>query len=312
MSKKVWIDCDPGIDDTIALMYALNNPDLEVLGISITGGNVNANKGCENALALLKFLGIDVRVYIGEDRATFYATDTHGNNGLGNYPITRSEQIRFSNAALNLQEALRKYPNEVTVIALGPLSTLNIVFTDSYVDLVKEVVIMGGCYRSPGNCSPMVEFNFCTDSFSANRLFEKFSNCNKLKVVPLDITRKFVLTYKKLCELKLEAPKLGNFIEGITKYYFDFHKMQEGIDGCVINDVVAVYLASHNGFSIDSYVQVLSNECDIVDGIMVVDENNFYRHLPNAKIYLDCKIDDIWKDLFKALKTCENNLCNNE
>ena len=309
--KKVWIDCDPGIDDTLALLYALNNPELEVLGISATGGNVGNNMGVSNIVNLLDYIGMfkDDFVYKGEDYADCYATDTHGNNGLGNYYLPQSKKIHNTGAVNAIRRVIRQYPDEVTIIALAPLSTINRALVDEYVNLVKEVIIMGGAYRSPGNCSPLVEFNFWCDSESAHKLFSKFNDCNKLRVVPLDITRKFVLTKDRLKEWDTKIPNLNELIKGITQFYFDFHKLQEGLDGCVINDVVAVYLATHSGNYIYSYVQVLNVNNNIVDGIMVVDENNFYKHLPNAQIYLDCDIDNIWTDLLNALMSCENNLC---
>ena len=88
MKRKVIIDCDPGIDDSLALLLALNSPELDVIGITIVSGNVPANQGAKNALKVLKLLKReDIKVYIGEStplvRELVTAEDTHGEDGLG-------------------------------------------------------------------------------------------------------------------------------------------------------------------------------------------------------------------------------------
>ena len=87
-ARKVIIDCDPGIDDALALMLALSSPELDVLGITITSGNVSADKGAKNALKILKWMDrTDIPVYLGERlplvRDYVNAEDTHGEDGLG-------------------------------------------------------------------------------------------------------------------------------------------------------------------------------------------------------------------------------------
>ena len=88
MKKKVIIDCDPGIDDSLALILALNSPELEIVGITTVSGNVKADQGAKNALKVSKIMNReDIPVYIGEEvpleRELIIAQDTHGEDGLG-------------------------------------------------------------------------------------------------------------------------------------------------------------------------------------------------------------------------------------
>lgn len=99
--RKIIIDCDPGIDDTLALMLALSSPELEVIGITVVCGNVPTDIGAENALKVLKFMGrLDIPVYCGEEaplkRDYISAQDTHGMDGLGesNYPAVTETRAK--------------------------------------------------------------------------------------------------------------------------------------------------------------------------------------------------------------------------
>ena len=128
-AKKVIIDCDPGIDDTLALMLALSSPELDVLGITVVSGNVPVEKGAENALKVLDWMNHkDIPVYLGEPlpliRNYVDAMDTHGEDGLGeSYYPTITDIRPHTDAVGFLRDTLLHTPH-VSVIALGPLTNL--------------------------------------------------------------------------------------------------------------------------------------------------------------------------------------------
>ena len=114
MKRKVILDCDPGIDDSLAIMLALSSKDIEVVAITIVAGNSPASMGYQNAKKVLKHMNrLDIPVYIGEEKPLVKdfvnALDTHGSDGLGEsfLPEVISEPPKKS-AVLFLQETLRQ------------------------------------------------------------------------------------------------------------------------------------------------------------------------------------------------------------
>ena len=279
MKKKIWIDCDPGIDDMLALTYALKSDELDVLGISVVSGNVNKDKGYENVIRLLEFLDIqDIPVCKGKTSEDYIpAEDTHGANGIGNYYMPLTKTIKLTPFS-TLESTINKNPSEVTLVCLGPLTNLAYILDDTIINNLKEVIIMGGCYKYPGNCSPVTEYNFWCDPKSAKQVFEAFQYCNKLKVIGLEITNHFVLTQEYIRAILSANKTIGEFVSGITRYYMDFHKAQEGLDGCVINDPVIIgYLLNPDTIKFSNYYVTICDKVDdlAVRGQMLVDRKKF-------------------------------------
>jgi purine nucleosidase len=286
---KVWIDCDPGIDDLLALTYALKSDNIEVMGISVVSGNVDCSKGYDNVLKLFEFLNFDpteipiCKGYTGNDYIN--AEDTHGTNGIGNYymPLT---DYKPSASWSNFSKVVCMYPNEITLVCLGPLTNVARMVDNDIMNNLQQVVIMGGAFKYPGNCSPVSEYNFWCDPVSAKQFFEHFENCNKVTVIPLDATHDFVFNENDLDAIQNNNKRMHEFVKGITQYYFDFHLNQEGFYGCVLNDVLVIgYLKGFSNHLYPYYVQIVEHVGDkMIRGQMVVDEKKIYHHLPNCNI----------------------------
>ena len=241
--RKVIIDCDPGIDDSLAIMLALKSPEIEVIGITIVCGNSPVEMGFGNAKKILKQMNrLDVPVYIGEStplrRDYVNALDTHGEDGLGEsfLPEVTGYQQQIS-AVDFLADVLKK--EKVSIIELAPMTNLaRLIQKDKEAfSCIEEIVSMGGSFKSHGNCSPVAEYNYWCDPDGASLVYETLhQNGQKIHMVGLDVTRKIVLTpdlLEYMCRLNKET---GEFVKKITKFYFDFHWEWEHIIGCVIND----------------------------------------------------------------------------
>lgn len=289
--RKVIIDCDPGIDDSLALIMALKSPAIDVLGITIVCGNSPVEMGFENAKKVLNKIGrLDVPIYKGMEkplkRDYVNALDTHGEDGLGesfleNIPGYEQEK----NAVEFLAEILKK--GKCSIIAIGPMTNLaKLIMTDrSAFDSIDEIISMGGAFRIHGNCSPVAEYNYWCDPDAAKLVYQTALEDHKIiHMVGLDVTREIVLT-PTLLEyiIRLDAD-MGNFIKSITKFYYDFHWKWEHIIGCVINDPLAIaYFIDRDiceGF--ESYVDIATE--GIAIGQSVVDSMNFYGKESNAYI----------------------------
>lgn len=285
--RKVIIDCDPGIDDALAIILALKSKEIEVVGITTVSGNVESLQGAKNALKVLKLLGrLDIPVYLGEGkpvkRELVTAQDTHGEDGLGETFLEEvsSEYIRENGVDFILNTL--KNDENVSIIALGPLTNLcRAIEKDSETfHRVKEIVSMGGAYKSHGNCSPVAEFNYWVDPHGAREFLKKFNG--EFTMVGLDVTREIVLTPNLREMIHQFKDEIGDFIYDITRFYVDFHWEQERTLGCVINDPLAVeYFINRElceGFK--AYVDIACE--DISMGQSVVDVADFYKKRKNV------------------------------
>lgn len=291
MRKKVIIDCDPGIDDSLAIMLALSCDQIEVLGITIVCGNSPTEMGAGNAAKVLRQMNrLDIPIFTGErtplKRDYVNALDTHGADGLGESFLEPVENFSFHTDAVSFLEKTI-LNTHCSVIALGPMTNLArlIQKNPAAFAAIDELVSMGGAFKSHGNCSPVAEYNYWVDPDAAALVYETAAMQNRLiHMVGLDVTRQIVLTPDLISYLKRLDSKTGSFVEAITKFYLDFHWEWEHMIGCVINDPLAVaYFADHslcNGF--DAYTAVETGGISI--GQTVVDSMNFYKKESNSVV----------------------------
>lgn len=308
MRKKVIIDCDPGIDDSLAIMLALSLSQLEVIGITVVCGNSPTEMGVQNAGKILRQMNrLDIPVYCGEKtplkRDYVNALDTHGADGLGESFLEPAAGFAPKEDAVSF---LEKTISETgcSVIALGPMTNLARLIEKNPVAFaaIDELVSMGGAFKSHGNCSPVAEYNYWADPDAAALVYETAEKQGRLiHMVGLDVTRKIVLTPDLLAYMKRLDPETGAFVEKITKFYFDFHWEWEHLIGCVINDPLAVaYFADRSlcsGF--EAYTAVETGGISI--GQTVVDAMNFYKKTANAVILTETDPLRFFTCFFSAL-----------
>lgn len=318
MKKKVIIDCDPGIDDSLALILALNSPEIDIIGITIVSGNVKADQGAKNALKVLKLMKReDIKVYIGEElplfRKLITAQDTHGEDGLGETDYKEAEVEVIYGGVDFILEAARK--GDTSIIALGPLTNLAKAIEkdkDGF-NMINEIVSMGGAFKSHGNCSQVAEFNYWVDPDSVKKVFDNITV--NFSMVGLDVTREIILTPNIIELIKQIGGEVAEFIVDITRFYVDFHWQQERTLGCVINDPLAVaYFIDRTiceGFT--SYLDIVTEGKAI--GQTLVDIGEFYRKehnglvltKVNSKQFIKMFLERIFPDNKKDIEIVLNN-----
>ena len=304
--KKIIIDADPGIDDSIAIILANNVVEYEILGISLVSGNVHAEKGKKNILRLSKFLNRDFKIYMGSSsplsKEFINAEDTHGEDGLGETYLPFDEKNSDGDAINFLVEEARK--GDLTIFALGPLTNIaKALKKDRDAFKNTRILIMGGNFKSHGNMSPVAEFNFYVDPDAADYVIKNAPN--KVEIMPLDVTRKFVLTPSILSYMKRLNPEVGNFIEKITNFYIDFHWEYEKIIGSVINDPLTIILERKPELFKG---RTFNAEC-ITDGpargMLMVDEMDFMKRDKNIILYEDLDVYEVWKYFLEEITKAE-------
>lgn len=173
------IDTDPGVDDAIALLMALSCPQIDVVGLTTTAGNVPIGPATRNALAILESLGRpDIPVAKGATRPLrgrfAYARHVHSAEGLTHPLPPPTSRTSDTGAVQFLAQTLRANPGAVTVIALGPLTNLARLHRDhpTVLPLAKRLLVMGGAVQTSGNITPHAEFNFYSDPTAARLVME--------------------------------------------------------------------------------------------------------------------------------------------
>ena len=192
--KTVLIDCDPGSDDALAILAALNSPDLDVVGLTTVGGNGTIDDVTRNALAILELVGrAEVPVWRGAGRPLVgefrFGYDYHGEAGVGirlEHPTGREQPEPAVDAIVR---AALERPGELTLIALGPLTNLAqaIQLEPRLAEEAAEIIVMGGAVEAPGNITEHAEFNTYNDPAAAEVVFDSGV---PVTLVGLDVTER--------------------------------------------------------------------------------------------------------------------------
>lgn len=241
---RIIMDVDPGIDDSLAIIFALFSSELMVEGLTIVSGNIEVGQATINALKAVEMSGKEVKVYKGEalplEKPYVDATDTHGRDGIGeNFFATPKAKVEQEHAVDFILRKIANHPDEITILALGPLTNIAKAVQQDIETMkkVKRIVLMGGSAVFHGNCSPVAEYNFWVDPDAAKIVF---ASGIEVTMVGLDVTHHTIFTpHLREVVRQLDTP-LSTYIYDITQFYVDFHWKQERTIGCVINDPLAV------------------------------------------------------------------------
>ena len=221
-ATRVIIDADPGTDDALAILLALNSPELSVEAITVVAGNATASQGLANALKLVSLAGrLDVPVALGAQKPLLQplvTAESHGPDGLGNVSLPPARGRPDSHFGPDLIiELVHKYPHEVTLVPIGPLTNIALALLKdpSIAGLVKEVVFMGGSISGGGNVDAVAEFNIYVDPEAAQIVFK---GGWPLTMVGLEIGRKALFTREHLAELRKTRGPQNDFAADLLEY----------------------------------------------------------------------------------------------
>ncbi|HMA43199.1 MAG TPA: nucleoside hydrolase [Gemmatimonadales bacterium] len=238
----VVIDTDPGIDDTLALLLALRSPELDVRGIAVTYGNTTVEQAFRNCVEILRRVGRRLTLAVSArrplKRALAVALETHGATGLGDAQVPPAGVIL--DFVKPLDRLLADQVEPVTLVTLGPVTGLALALRrDASLvrRTVKRHIAMIGNLRAAGNTTRYSEFNaWCDPEALAEVLRAELPT----ELVGLDVTRKLLLAGHEIDRLGRSDDQLERWLHAALRFYLDFHRQQEKLDGCVINDVLPI------------------------------------------------------------------------
>jgi purine nucleosidase len=238
----VVIDTDPGIDDALALLLALASPELDVQAITVTYGNTEVEHAHRNAVAILRLAGKRVSLGVSArrpiKRPLAVARETHAPSGLGYAAVPAAGTVL--DYMRPLERVLADCPAPVVLVTLGPLTGLALALRREP-DLVKAKVrrhiAMASTLEAAGNTTAHSEFNaWCDPEALSHVLAAKLPT----ELVGLDVTRAIVLSGADVAHLgEADDPK-ARWLFDALRFYVEFHKQYEGLDGCVVNDVLPI------------------------------------------------------------------------
>jgi purine nucleosidase len=303
MPKRIIFDTDPGIDDACAILLALASPELSLEGLSIVHGNCSLEQATTNALSVLELASAThIPVAMGCElplvQPSLLAPETHGNTGLGyaQLPEPRTRPVVQHGSDFLIEKILAS-PGEITLVAIGPLTNVALAIRQEprLIQAVKEVIVMGGAIRYEGNTTALAEFNTYVDPHSAHIVYHSGM---PITLVPLDVTYQCVLTKEDIHRMRRVDSPVTKFVEDATRFYMEFHDEFQSIDGCVINDPLALALTFAP--ELCSYRE-MPVDVDISGGISmgktIGDFYNYGKKPPNMKVALSVKSRD-FIDLF--------------
>jgi purine nucleosidase len=325
---SLLIDCDTGIDDSLALLYAVASPDCEIVAVTCTAGNVDAGQVAENTRAVLELAGrADVEVAVGRDRPLarplVTTPETHGPRGIGYAtlpPASAPLSPRFG-PDLIVAEARRR-PGELTLVTLAPLTNVALALQrePELPRLLRRCVIMGGSYRSAGNTAPTTEWNVSCDPEAAGIVFEAFElegpagRPARPTALGLDVTERAKLLPEHLARLAAPAgcASDGSVLGAITgsdggpsavnpivryladalRFYMEFHSRYDGFYGAFIHDPLAL-AAALDPTLVRTEAVTVDVELDgrLTTGETVTDWRRVWGRPPNVDVAISADID---------------------
>jgi purine nucleosidase len=248
MSVRIILDTDPGIDDSLAMLYLAAQPEADIVAVGSVHGNVPAPVAADNALRVLDLAGLDhVPVAVGARRPLAQALHTaefvHGVDGMGGIagPASKRRPVPVS-AAEQLVQLARADPGELDVLALGPLTNiaLAVLLEPELPSLLRSLVVLGGALDVPGNVTAHAEANIWHDPEAANLVFD--AGFENLMLVSLDVTETARADEAWLDALAaLDTPR-AKFANGLLDHYSAFYTNMYGFRTCTIHDPLAAAL----------------------------------------------------------------------
>lgn len=313
MADPVILDCDPGIDDAIAILLALASPELDVLAVTTVAGNVPLAHTTANALRVLDLAGRpDLPVGRGAERSLVHlptddSKETHGESGLDGSGLPDPARAPGAEHAVDLIARLAlERPGEITLCAVGPLTNVALLAAlrpDAF-QALRRLVIMGGA-ATGGNMSPYAEFNVWFDPEAAARVV---SSAHDPILVGLDVTRRARLDVAEIDALAA-LPVLGGPVGGMLRFYMRKHVDWYGEEVVFQHDALAVAHLIDPGILelVHCHVEV-DTSFGPARGATLVDRLGVFGGQANAHFAVDLDADRFRDLLFERLAALATSL----
>lgn len=300
MPRKVILVSDPGIDGAFAIASALFDPELDVLGLGATAGNVSAEQATRNVHLLTEQLDPPRFPRLGSALPIDYAInalDLHGMGGLGglDLPVSRLHQPPTTDRLI--ADLVREHPRSITLVMMGPCTALAqfLERDPEGAHLLERVIIVGGTWQVAGDHGPVTEFHFACDPVAARRVLRSEL---AITLLPLDVGRRLLLSPSDLLRLPEDGSLATWFLRKLVPFGLSATMNRFGVEGLYLADVLAVVAAAHpelltvRGMAVD-----VETGGDLTAGMSVFDTRWGVSPTPGFELVTDVDLRAVRKHL---------------
>lgn len=304
MSQKIVIVADPGIDGAFAIALALNDPRVEVVGIAATAGNISAEQASRNVHVVVEQIDPPRWPRLGSSLPVEYEQDgqrMHGPGGLGGveFPSAKLHHPHFSDKLI--VDLVRQYPKELTLVVLGPLTMLaRALDRDPELPaLVQRIICLGGSWHEPGNATAVAEFHFFCDPLAARQVL----HCGApLLLIPLDVSRKLLLSPSDLLELPCPDSRTCTFLRRVVPFGIGATSNRHGIEGFYVMDALGIAAVAMPGlFSTKPMSVDVETRGELTRGMSVIDARTSEPPTPNVELAIGVDIASVRQYMYQVL-----------
>jgi inosine-uridine nucleoside N-ribohydrolase len=304
MAHKVILVTDPGIDGAFAVALALYAPELEVVGLAATAGNVTADQATRNVHILVEQLDPPRWPRLGAALPVEYDTDAralHGANGFGGveFPCVQLHHTHPSDKLIS--DLVRMYPKEVAILLLGPATGFARALDrdPELCGLVERVIMVGGAWRESGDVTAAAEFHVYCDPAAARQVFR----CGApLTLLPLGVTRKVVFSPTELLHLPNPESPASRFLGQITPSAIAASAGLYGVEGCYLQDVFGlVALVQPQAFKTRSVAVDVETHGELTRGATVCDVRWGTTAKANVELAVDVDVSAVRQFIQRTL-----------
>jgi inosine-uridine nucleoside N-ribohydrolase len=304
MMRKIILVADPGIDGAFAIVLALYDPDLDVLGIAASAGNVSAEQATKNVQTVVEQVDPPRWPRLGAALPIAYPIDgarIHGPGGLGGIDFPTAQLHHQHSGDKLLIDLVRQNPKDATLVVLGPLTVAARAFDrdPELPSLVHRVVCVGGSWHEPGNASAVAEFHFLCDPDSVRQVLRTGV---PLLLIPLDLTRKAVFSPSELLELTSGDSPACRFLGRIVPHGIRTTSNIYGIEGLYLKDILGVAaVAVPDAFTSKPMSVDIETRGELTRGMMVVDARPNQKSSSNVDLAVAVEIAQVRKYINRIL-----------
>ena len=281
------IDCDPGVDDAMAIIAAARWADL--VGITTVAGNVPLEHTTANACRLRSMLGLDVEVHAGADGPLVgeqeFARHVHGETGLGDVVLPEPDRGPDSEDAVAYLVETTRSEEGLHLVPIGPLTNVALALRadPGLAHRVASITLMGGSALGVGNVSAATEFNVFADPEAADQVFRSGA---KVRMLGLNLTHQVRMGAIHAAECRTIGSPVGDAMAGLLEFYTVFHLAEEDVADGPVHDPCAVLAVTHPElFTLEARSVQVELAGTHTRGMTLVDERG-----PRASAEANCQV----------------------
>jgi len=307
MARKVIIDCDPGIDDAVALIMALFDPRLDVVAVTACSGTVESERSIQNILGILERLDPPRFPRVGsgtdpEDAPVSDNREMHGEDGLGNLGLTPVNRQHIMTSEKLIADRLRAEPGDITILCLGPLTGIARAFQrdPSIIESVDKIIMLGGSTQCIGDVTAAAEFNMHFDPSSASSVFR--SQTTKA-LIPLEITNQVPFDINMLGMLPTKHSRAGSLLHSMLPHLFRSFRQNRAQEAITLQAVLGiVYLVEPILFKSEQFSVDVEELGELTRGATIVDRRAFATSRRDLEIVTSVDPDAVRDCVYNGLK----------